>query len=414
MKRKRIYGFLGLFLAFILFGLNGIHGLAAEGSSEAVNAARDKAENLSTQLVETQKKEAELNKILNQAKYEAGVAAENVSSAQQDYSTAKGKLSAVVKSVNETNASIEELEADISKLKKEIEESQATIDTQYEGMKKRIQYMYEHSNENIVMRLIAQKSIMGVLNEAQYVLEISKYDRAQLETYRAAKNKLDNEMAILDEENKELQAKADELAVKKAIVDDLVAETGESYADAVSEANEANAAVIDYEKQMAEMEAKEKQLASQYADAQLELARQLAAAGYSEDLSGGLDGYTADDETYMAAIIQAEAGGESHDGKLAVGSVVMNRLKSSKFPNTVSGVILAPRQFEPVTTGRFQLILQRGPSSACRAVAREVLEGARNTDALFFMTTTLATQKNIFDRTVGTFHDHQYFYNYKQ
>ena len=48
---------------------------------------------------------------------------------------------------------------------------------------------------------------------------------------------------------------------------------------------------------------------------------------------------TDSDQYLLGAIIQCEAGGESYDGKLAVGSVVMNRVKSSYFPNSVSGVI---------------------------------------------------------------------------
>ena len=58
------------------------------------------------------------------------------------------------------------------------------------------------------------------------------------------------------------------------------------------------------------------------------------------------------DVTLLAALIQCEAGNESYEGKLAVGAVVMNRVRSGSYPSTVSGVINAPSQFPPATNGK--------------------------------------------------------------
>ncbi len=55
---------------------------------------------------------------------------------------------------------------------------------------------------------------------------------------------------------------------------------------------------------------------------------------------------------------QCEAWGEPYDGKLAVGSVIMNRVRSSYFPNTVSGVIYQGGQFSPVASGRLAYRLE--------------------------------------------------------
>lgn len=67
-----------------------------------------------------------------------------------------------------------------------------------------------------------------------------------------------------------------------------------------------------------------------------------------------------DSDLYLlGAIIQCEADGEPYEGKLAVGSVVMNRVRSSYFPNTVSGVIYQSGQFSPVASGRYALRLEQ-------------------------------------------------------
>lgn len=61
--------------------------------------------------------------------------------------------------------------------------------------------------------------------------------------------------------------------------------------------------------------------------------------------------YTEEELRLMSAIIFCEAGSESYKGKVAVGIVVMNRVRSSKFPNTVKDVIYQKGQFSPVTNG---------------------------------------------------------------
>ena len=59
----------------------------------------------------------------------------------------------------------------------------------------------------------------------------------------------------------------------------------------------------------------------------------------------------------MAAIIYCEAGAEPYQGKVAVGAVIMNRVRSSRFPNTISGVIYQKGQFGPAITGKLGRVL---------------------------------------------------------
>ena len=87
----------------------------------------------------------------------------------------------------------------------------------------------------------------------------------------------------------------------------------------------------------------------------------------------------------MAAIIECEAGGESYEGKVGVGAVIMNRIRSGEFPNTLSEVIYQSGQFEPTWTGKLSNVLSRGASEACYAAAQDVFAGANTIgDRLFF------------------------------
>lgn len=81
------------------------------------------------------------------------------------------------------------------------------------------------------------------------------------------------------------------------------------------------------------------------------------------------------DVTILAALIQAEAGNQPYEGKLAVGAVVMNRVRSGGYPNTIIEVITAPGQFPPATNGTVAAIAARGPSSSCMQAAQAAVAG---------------------------------------
>jgi len=84
------------------------------------------------------------------------------------------------------------------------------------------------------------------------------------------------------------------------------------------------------------------------------------------------------DVTLLAALIQCEAGSEPYEGKLAVGAVVMNRVRSGGYPNTVSEVIYARGQFPPATNGKVAAVAARGPSASCMQAAQQAISGATN------------------------------------
>ena len=95
---------------------------------------------------------------------------------------------------------------------------------------------------------------------------------------------------------------------------------------------------------------------------------------------------TASEVDILAALIQCEAGGESLEGQIAVGSVVMNRVRSAAYPNTITDVIYASGQFTPACTGKLdRLVLSGNIKESCRQAAAAVINGTCNVgDAMHF------------------------------
>ena len=85
---------------------------------------------------------------------------------------------------------------------------------------------------------------------------------------------------------------------------------------------------------------------------------------------------SADEETLLAALIQCEAGGCGVECMTAVAAVVINRVHSGSYPNTIYGVIYQRGQFGPASSGRLEQRLANGVSSSARQAAQAALAGS--------------------------------------
>ena len=95
--------------------------------------------------------------------------------------------------------------------------------------------------------------------------------------------------------------------------------------------------------------------------------------------------YMTDEDTVMllAALIHCEARGEPYEGQVAVGAVVMNRVRSSAYPDTIQGVIYASGQFSPAMSGKVDRVLASGKiNESCIQAAKEALSGVSNVSSL--------------------------------
>ena len=101
----------------------------------------------------------------------------------------------------------------------------------------------------------------------------------------------------------------------------------------------------------------------------------------------------------MARAINGEARGEPYEGQVAVGAVIMNRVKSSKFPNTIAGVIYQSGAFTAVSDGQINVPIKQG--STVLKAAQDALNGWDPTGgAIYYFNPNTATSKWIWSRTI--------------
>lgn len=136
-------------------------------------------------------------------------------------------------------------------------------------------------------------------------------------------------------------------------------------------------------KEKAEKIAKEKAAAEKAAKekaAKEKAAKKLAATKNKKTKS------TVSERKLLAALIYCEAGNQPHKGKVAVGAVVINRMKSKSYPNTMKKVIYQRGQFGPAITGKLDRVLRENAvPKACYKAADDALAGENPVgDALYF------------------------------
>ena len=115
--------------------------------------------------------------------------------------------------------------------------------------------------------------------------------------------------------------------------------------------------------------------------------------------SSSQGGYSSSDVYLLAKLVYGEARGEPYTGQVAVAAVVLNRVKSSKFPNTISGVIYQPYAFTAVDDGQINLT----PNETAKAAARDAMNGWDPTNGcLYYYNPRTATSSWIWSRPIVT------------
>lgn len=333
-------------------------------------------------------------------------AQEKVGALKEEESSLKGELAGLNQQLSDVSAQINDLEAQIQTkqeelqtTREELKEAEAVEAKQYESMKLRIRFIYENGNTDLITAILGSESLSDLLNRVEYVAEINRYDRQMLSDYEETCKQISSKKKALKKEKKELVAMQESMEQKEEQVNGLIAKTQSSIQSKQNEISNAQETVEDYEVQIAKMKAYEeelerkkaeeakKQAAAQKAAAQKAAQQQKDNSGSgtpSVPSGGGSVTANASDLAMLAAIVECEAGGESYEGQWAVASVVVNRVKSGSFPNTISGVIYQSGQFSPVASGRFAVVLARGANSSCTQAASAALSGSTNVNFLYF------------------------------
>lgn len=343
----------------------------AKTTQDSIDDAKDQINDL-----KDQKEEAE-NEVNNISDRKEGL--------ESDLGTLNGQLSNIVASINELETQISGKEAEIAEAQEDLEAAEARSEKQYEDMKLRIQFMYENGNVTAWQMLLESTSFTEFLNRTEYISEINNYDREMLVEFQELQVEIAEQKTELEDKRDELVALKDDMEEKQQNVNSLISTTQANIAKADEDLANAQSNVADLDAKIQQMIEYEQQLEIQKAK---EDAARLAAikAQEQEDTSGVVYVPTDSDAYLLGAIIQCESDGEPYEGKLAVGSVVLNRVKSSYFPNTISGVIYQSGQFSPVASGRLAYRLETGVNSTCLQAAQEVLNGNITLNCLYFRT----------------------------
>lgn len=344
-----------------------------------------------SQIDEVQENIDELEEKKEEAEQQVDNLSDSADSLTGDLKELDESLSQATNELNETEQQLNSVRAELEQTKIDLEAAKIQEQQQYEAMKKRIQFMYEMDTDSIAEILMESSCIVDFLNRSEYIISIHEYDRNMLDTYRATKEEIASKEQQLETQEAELVALQQQEIEKKQQLASLVDSTSQKLVAAKEQLAAAKADAASYEAEIERQKEYEAQLEAQKAAedaARLEEIRQ-----QEEELNQETENQTpiiADnsEQALLAALIQCEAGGESYEGKLAVGSVVINRVRSSHFPNSIAGVIYQSGQFSPVASGRFATVLAEGADASCVQAATEVLGGRITVDCLYFRRNT--------------------------
>lgn len=302
-----------------------------------------------------------------------------------------GELAGLTTQLTEVSDNLETIEnniiaknEEITKTQEELEEARKSEEWQYTCMKKRIQFMYEQNSQMYLEALFSSSSFADFLNKSEYFEQIAAYDQKMLAQYKETRKQIEEKEAQLEKEKEDLDEMKASAEAEHEKFSGLINKTKgniSSYSNQIAGA-EAQVAALEaqIEEQNKNISALQKQLAEEMAKSRL------AANSSWRDISEVT--FTEDDRYLLANLIYCEAGGEPYDGQVAVGAVVINRVLSSVYPNTLSGVVYQNRQFEPVSTGRLALALAENRATAsCYRAADEAMSGMTNVgNCVYFRT----------------------------
>lgn len=157
---------------------------------------------------------------------------------QSQKDSAEAEKDALTKQLNDLIDEMDKTTEDINTKQEEIDAKeteliQAQIDenNQYESMKKRIKYMYENGNTQFIEVLLESKSIGEFLNNAEYIAQISDYDRQMLKEFQQTVQDVDDQKTALETEKAELETLQTQLQDKQNEVSTLISEKADLIGD---------------------------------------------------------------------------------------------------------------------------------------------------------------------------------------
>lgn len=356
-----------------------------------------------TEETRQQIREAEEKK--NETEEKKNETEENLKGLNQQHESLQGTLSTLNTELTQVSNNLNDLEEQIADKEEEIRDLEEKIaqveeelavavslkEEQYAAMKKQIQFAYERSSNLYMELFFSSGSLSDFLNKNEYIEQLSAYQKKVLDEYKAAQAAMEQKQEELTLAREEQEKNREELSgyrvqvvAEQGRVSGLVSQTSNSLHATANQISETEAAMIAYENELKEQEENLSALRAKLAE-EIRMA-ELAAQSSWRDISEV--SFAEGDRYLLANLIYCEAGGESYNGQVAVGAVVINRVLSSVYPDTVTGVIYQSGQFSPVASGRLALALAEGRATAsCYQAADEVMGGTTNVGGCVYFRT---------------------------
>ena len=220
-----------------------------------------------------------------------------------------------------------------------------------------LMYLTRKEAENL-SGVLAHESIYYLLCREEYMQGLEDYIYERLDEQQELLQQAEEQNQILQELMAEREKESEEYEAQLQIMQVRVEHLTTVMQDARQKAEDAERFAESIRQKLVELEKQEKE----------QLRKQVYQASSSDVTYTGNGtvyyyenpySYTDSQLQLLAGIIEAEAGSKSYPGMVAVGSVVMNRVNNPGFSDTIEGVIYAPSQFEPASTGRLAMILAK-------------------------------------------------------
>ena len=369
---------------------------------------------------------------LEELEYTTSDLENELSGLNDELANLNSELSSIMSQIQVTAENLETTKSElaIAKGKEEV---------QYEAMTLRIQYMYENGNTSIMEMLLSSGSIAEFLNHTEYYTSIMEYDRGILNELIAVREDIsEREQELLDAQA-HLADLQESLNQKEELLSEKIANTSEDLSQytaqleaAREEIRKAEEAAKEEVEPIIPEEPAEPEVLGEPAEPETpEVKEELDEPNEPETPEVEMESEEPDepetpeveeesdepdepetpeveDETdkpadpetpneseepedsaesvldsasdleLFAALLECEAGTSDYEALLAVASVVVNRMNSSYYPDTVRGVIFQSGQFPPATNGKVERVLSRGVTNLCVTAAQDALAGKNN------------------------------------
>mgnify|MGYP002512058962 CR=1 FL=1 len=343
---------------------------AVSGTKEKLDRTQKEKENLEEELDKTQDNLENLEGKRDTLKKEL------------DYLNAQ--LSKVVANLEVLEQQIRDKELEIEETREALAKAKETEEWQYANMAAVARCLYEQQEDSYLVALLSAGSFSELLNMAERIEKVVAYDQRMLQEYKENRILIEEHEERLRTEMLELEDLKVKAQEEKDKVDGMISQTSSAISKYGDQISNAEKKALDYEAEIRKKEEDLEYLKKKLAE---EIAKSQAAAnGAWRDISEV--SFSEGDRRLLANLIYCEAGGEPYEGQVAVGSVVMNRVLSSQFPDTVVGVIYQSGQFSPVASGRLDLALAADKATEkCYQAADAAMSGVTNVgNCVFFRT----------------------------